>query len=130
MVRIAFVPKSIENQFVKNMMFYPNALEDIVVADAFDPPTDYYVAACMDGSPGRSLDILRRHLDTLFAYWFTKRGNRQQAPRIIVEDFSFSGCNAMEILNRCHMFYCYGIFGQVHAVHSLQTPALIQRLRE
>ena len=113
-------------------MWYPNVLEDIVVGGAFDPSTisDFCVAACRDGSAGRSLDILRRHLETLFAHWFTNRGKCSKHLRIIVEDFSFSGCNAMEILNRCHMFYCCGIFGQVHAVRSLQAPALIQRLRE
>ena len=132
MVRTAFAPKSIEHQFVKNMVYYPNVLQDILLGDAFDLSTtsDLYVAACRDGSPYSSTENLREHLYALFVHWLTEGSNRRQWPRIIVEDFSFSRDDAMAILNRCHMFYCYGIFGEVPAANSQQTPALIQRLRE
>lgn len=133
MVRTAFAPKSIEHQFVKNMVYYPNVLEDIILGDDFDPSStpNFYVAACRDGSPNSSTENLREHLEKLFEHWFTKKkGGKGRQPRIIVEEFSFSRDDAMVILNRCHMFYCYGIFGKVLAANSLQTPALIQRLRE
>ena len=97
MVRTAFAPKSIENQFVKNMVWYPNVLEDIVLGDDFDPSSTpyFYVAACRDGrmsevnsfNPG-STENLQGHLNELFEHWFRRKG--RQPPRIIVEDFSFS----------------------------------------
>ena len=125
MVRMVFAPKSIEHQFVKFFTFYQNVLDEIVLGSTFDPTTDFVVAACKDGSPYSELGVLRHHLQKLFECWF--RGETWKVPNIIVEEFSFNDCASMPLLERCHMFYCYGMHGQVQP---LKCGCLISRLRE
>ena len=127
MVRMVFAPKSIEHQFVKNFTFYTNVLDEIVMGSTFDPTADFVVAACKDGSPYSELGVLRHHLQKLFEFWF--RGETWNVPNIIVEEFSFNDCASMHLLERCHMFYCYGMHGQVQAAKCGCRLNMISRLR-
>ena len=131
MVRIVFAPKAIEAEFVRNVTSYANVLDDIILGPNFDPDADFLVAACKDGDYLIRLGRLRQHLQTLFEFWSKHRGEKWEVPNIIVEEFSFGSCTAMQKLDRCHMFYCHGMCGgPVHAVRSRQTVDLIYRLRE
>ena len=71
-------------------------------------------------------------MQTLFEFWFKHRGEKWEVPNIIVEEFSFGSCTAMQMLDRCHMFYCPGICGRrpVNALRSKQNVDLIYKLRE
>ena len=132
MVRIVFAPMPLNESFVTNLTSYSNVLDELILGPNFDPAADFLVAACKDGDYLKKLGRMRQHLQTLFEFWFKRRGEKWEVPNIIVEEFSFISCTAMQKLDRCHMFYCHGICGRipVNALRSKQSVDLIYRLRE
>ena len=121
MVRIAFTPKSVENQWVKSVKYEEIAAK--VLLPSGPSPAVYRIALCEDGKPGlpSSADSIRGYFSDLFRRW-------GMTTTIQIYSFTFidNTTEAYELLVNCDMFYFAGVFNKLPA---LKNVSLVEILR-